>query len=277
MKYIFLFFYLNIYSQIVLSSNYAELPQKIDLLIKVDYKSFKINTSLNFLSPNDSICTWEAKLINDNSLILKLQLKNGNENVIIENLFLKENNDFKLNYCFRLNSNRNEMIYEAKIISNINLENFSMNENIYFENYDLILIHQNKLQEFGKQENLLDNINELFKINYVNKNLTNLKLLSNSLFIKEKYILNKYTLDYINNIAYYLEQANNLEESNYLLEQITTKFPNRIVSWLNIADVNWKLKKYEQAKKQYLQYITLMKSEKKDLKKIPKHVFDRVK
>ena len=80
-----------------------------------------------------------------------------------------------------------------------------------------------------------------------------------------------------NNIAFALYQNDILDEALYILNKINKIIPERVVAWLNIADVNWKLQKYEEAKKQYIQYLTLMKSEKKDLKKIPKYVFNRIK
>ena len=59
--------------------------------------------------------------------------------------------------------------------------------------------------------------------------------------------------------------------------KVIEKDPNRVVVYLNIADCYWELNQKEKAKQNYQKYLSLMKSQKKDLKKIPKRVYERIK
>lgn len=80
-----------------------------------------------------------------------------------------------------------------------------------------------------------------------------------------------------NNLAHSLEKHNILNESVFLLYQIILQYPERVVAYLNLADTCWGLDNEEEAKKYYEKYISLMKSQGKDLKKIPQRVYDRIK
>lgn len=97
---------------------------------------------------------------------------------------------------------------------------------------------------------------------------------------------NKSWLDYIiisnqnitklNDFAYNIESVNPSVAIN-LLRKILEKFPNRTVAYLNIADSYWAIGNQESAKENYKKYVSLMKSQNKDLKKISKQVWERVK
>jgi hypothetical protein len=93
-------------------------------------------------------------------------------------------------------------------------------------------------------------------------------------------------LDYIiistNNIAKINDFAFNLESINpsvsiNVLQKIIQKYPDRVVAYLNIANSYWSTGKKEKAIENYKTYISLMKSQKKDLNKIPKYVGERIK
>ncbi len=60
-----------------------------------------------------------------------------------------------------------------------------------------------------------------------------------------------------------------------LLQKIIKKYPNRFVVYLNLADNYWAINKKDLAKENYKKYIALMKSQNKDLKKIPQEVWER--
>ena len=83
-------------------------------------------------------------------------------------------------------------------------------------------------------------------------------------------------IELINDKAYFLEKINQNKTSAYILEKIIEKKPERVVAWLNLGDVYWKLNKKEEAKEKYKKYISLMKSQNKDLKKIPARVNERI-
>lgn len=80
-----------------------------------------------------------------------------------------------------------------------------------------------------------------------------------------------------NDIGYYLQQSGNNKEAIFLLTKIIEKFSTRVVTYLNIADAYWEIKDKVKAKEYYQAYISLMKTQNKDLKKIPQRVYDRSK
>lgn len=62
-----------------------------------------------------------------------------------------------------------------------------------------------------------------------------------------------------------------------ILEGIIAQFPERTVAYLNLADSFWEIDNKKEAIDNYKKYISLMKSQKKDLKKIPQRVMVRTK
>jgi len=77
--------------------------------------------------------------------------------------------------------------------------------------------------------------------------------------------------------VYYLEQLDSFEESIYLLEKIISKSPDRVDAYLNIADAYWGNNYKEKAKEYYKKYIELIKSQGKNIDKIPSEVIERSK
>ncbi|MFY1047383.1 tetratricopeptide repeat protein [Chryseobacterium sp. GP-SGM7] len=80
----------------------------------------------------------------------------------------------------------------------------------------------------------------------------------------------------INDFAFSLESINPSVSIN-VLQKIIQKYPDRVVAYLNIANSYWITGKKEKAIENYKTYISLMKSQKKDLNKIPKYVTERIK
>lgn len=117
---------------------------------------------------------------------------------------------------------------------------------------------QNKLFAHVTYETSIEN----FYINYPDLN-------------KSNFIIDNVEL--ANNQAYNLEQIGANSFSKYILNEIIKQYPNRILAFLNLADVDWKLGNKEEAKKNYNIYISLMKKLNKNLDKIPKRVYERTK
>jgi hypothetical protein len=88
--------------------------------------------------------------------------------------------------------------------------------------------------------------------------------------------LNKNNAVQYNDIGYYLEQAECYEEAIYVLRKVLEKYPDRVVAYLNIADAYWGINDTEEAGKSYRKYLELMKSQGKDLSRIPKRVHERI-
>ncbi len=102
------------------------------------------------------------------------------------------------------------------------------------------------------------------------------KYLAFKKFDPKNHFISKNKLEKLNNLAFYFEKSGNYQEAVDLLESITQQFPNRVVAYLNLADAYWGLDNEEKAKENYRKYVSLMKSQKKDLSRIPKRVYDRV-
>ncbi|PWN66569.1 tetratricopeptide repeat protein [Chryseobacterium oncorhynchi] len=93
---------------------------------------------------------------------------------------------------------------------------------------------------------------------------------------KKKFTLSQRNLDDYNNIAFALSKNGNQKAGIELLKQIITKFPDRTVAYLNLADSYWNIGEKDKAINYYKEYLTLMKTQKKDLKKIPRYVHSRI-
>ncbi len=108
----------------------------------------------------------------------------------------------------------------------------------------------------------------------------------NKKFSYYDWIANKNWIDYVNitnqnltklnDFAYKLESINPSISIN-ILQKILKKFPTRVVAYLNLADSYWAIGNEDLAKENYKKYVELMKFQKKDLRKIPKQVWERAK
>ncbi len=97
------------------------------------------------------------------------------------------------------------------------------------------------------------------------------------LLIKQKPITSK-TLDKYNNLAFYIAQTREGSfKAVYLYNEILNKFPSRVVTYLNIGDSYWEIGAEDLAKENYKKYVALMKSQNKELRKIPNRVWERIK
>lgn len=95
--------------------------------------------------------------------------------------------------------------------------------------------------------------------------------------IKSCYPISNGNIAIYNDIAFYLLETGQLQFSLELINEILKINPSRVVAWLNLADTYWQLDEKNKAKKSYQKYIELMKSQNKDLSKIPQRVYDRTK
>jgi tetratricopeptide (TPR) repeat protein len=91
-----------------------------------------------------------------------------------------------------------------------------------------------------------------------------------------KYRLTKENVEDYNNLGYYLEQNEKYEEAVCILTEVVNRFPDRAVAWLNLGDAQWGRKQVSKAKENYLRYLSLIKSQVKDLKKVPERVHQRI-
>ena len=144
----------------------------------------------------------------------------------------------------------------------------------YINNFKLINYSEKYYKNPEDDEEIIFNISkaEIFGENYYPFNYYKWDwTINNNILISKK------NVEKINNIAYDFYKKNNYLVSLSIFNKIIEKFPIRTVAYLNIADCYWELKDKEKAKANYNNYIDLMKSQKKDVKKIPKYVYERIK
>ncbi len=143
----------------------------------------------------------------------------------------------------------------------------AMNPYIHFKECDDMYIH---LAKKINLENMYSAIsNKKKSTHFTDSQIENL-------LISEP--ITKNNVDMYNNLAYHLScTKNGNQQAINILTQVTNKFPERVVAYLNLADNYWNLGEKEKAVKNYNMYISLMKSQKKDLSRIPQSVWERIK
>ncbi len=265
----------------------------------VDYNLF-----LNNRTANDNSVENNDKIRIDNSSLFvnKVEYKDliKNEMSLTTSLKIVDEKRFILTYEYNASSTKQKQVYSfickdntiyltSKEILKYSKEG-SVSNKIYLKNYKLTNQSYNELEGIGNllKDTFLENNSEaainLFndvyqKIGSINCTITNEDRFIITTLNEDKYIKNIKILDInkLNDIAYYLEQTGAYYESIYLLKEILKKDPNRVVAWLNLADAQWGNGEKKDAKSSYQKYISLMKYQKKDLKKIPQRVYDRSK
>lgn len=185
----------------------------------------------------------------------------------------------KVKQLFKINWVNNKFSILSKEIIKRN-QNTISGKIIYYDNYfmDSLLVEKLDVEE----KNLTVNYNK--KNNkipvYYKEQLIGNRNISTDKIIYDYPIIDTYDqiddLVFYNNIAFILSQNKIFDEAIYLLNEIIKIEPNRVVAYLNIADCFWETNEKEKAVENYKFYIELMKKQKKDLKKIPKYVFDRI-
>jgi tetratricopeptide (TPR) repeat protein len=80
-----------------------------------------------------------------------------------------------------------------------------------------------------------------------------------------------------NDVAFTLIEKENFNEARIILLEVINFSPDRVVAYLNLGDAQWGFNENDEAKKSYQKYLSLMKSQNKDLNKVPKRVYERTK
>lgn len=156
---------------------------------------------------------------------------------------------------------------------------------LYIDNFNMLNKTYENLQSLGAE--LPDNFEQASSSMsiYDSKNIPfatqNFQYSTEDLFISYPYVKDSdikiSNVESANNQAFNLEKIGANQQSKILLEQIIRQFPDRIVAYLNLADVLWKIQDQNQAKINYTKYLSLMKSQNKNLSKVPQRVYDRIK
>lgn len=239
-------------------------------------------------------------LTKDKDLILDC----GRKQIVYKNLIVNEisisteliqNKNHSFSLLYELNASATKMkekydfIYSDQGITLVDKEIMKFGQEglminrIYVEDFDMSNKTYDDLQSLGSElpdnfeltrssMSIYDSKKTLFATQDFQSTIENLFVEYPDMGQSQTKIIN---VESANNQAFALEKIGANEESKTLLEEITSQFPDRIVAYLNLADVYWKLNEKDKAKENYIQYISLMKSQKKDLSKIPKRVYDR--
>lgn len=239
-------------------------------------------------------------LIKDKDLILNC----GTKQIVYKNLIVDEmststeliqNENHSFSLLYELNASatkvkeKYDFIYSDQGIALVDKEIMKFGQDgliinrIYVENFDMSNKTYDDLQSLGAElpdnfeltkssMSIYDSKKTLFATQDFQSTIENLFVEYPDVGKSEIKIIN---VESANNQAFALEKLGANEESKTLLEEITHQFPDRIVAYLNLADVFWKLNEKDKAKENYIQYISLMKSQKKDLSKVPKRAYDR--
>lgn len=171
---------------------------------------------------------------------------------------------------YNFDDNISNWIHTKSIIISNNFNNGQLSPTIefsYHEN-DFETINDKKIKFKIIKPNIQDltSIIKQAKLNKVNK----YKIIE---YIFNFPIDSKNVKQY-NDLAFYIQKD---DLSLYILEIIIKKFPTRTVAYLNLADSYYILGNGLKAKENYKKYVKLMKDQKRNLKKIPKYVFERIK
>lgn len=239
-------------------------------------------------------------LIKDKDLILNC----GTKQIVYKNLIVDEmststeliqNENHSFSLLYELNASatkvkeKYDLIYSDQGITLVDKEIMKFGQEglminrIYVESFDMSNKTYDNLQSLGSElpdnfeltkssMSIYDSKKTLFATQDFQSTIENLFIEYPDMGQSETKIIN---VESANNQAFALEKLGANEESKTLLEEITRQFPDRIVAYLNLADIFWKLNEKDKAKENYIQYISLMKSQKKDLSKVPKRAHDR--
>lgn len=191
--------------------------------------------------------TYTYKFIKDNWFLYKTSISTV-EDDFIPTIQLKMND---LSYTVDGKTINNQSIYKNEV------EKLKQNAILSFSTYLNLLEMHYKDKTLNKMESMgCEDIAEIIYFNAINENNIN---------------------DY-NDFAYYTSFTKNGNiVSILLLKEIINTFPDRVVAYLNLADAYWAINNIEKAKEFYQKYIDLMKSQKKDISKIPQRAYARIK
>lgn len=220
-------------------------------------------------------------IINEMSISTTLDKETDN-NISLTYEFNASVTKVKEQYKLHFSNNELYLIYKESI--KFDSKGTAINR-IYFNNYSMKNHTFDDIQGLGNKLNFKFNDKAPIAYLYNSKNIFFGKISYKS-SIEDFFIeypqttnekINIENIEESNNIAYYLEQLGVYKESIVLLKEILVIQLDRVVAYLNLADAYWGLNNKGEAKKSYQKYISLMKNENKDLKKIPQRVYERIK
>lgn len=279
---------------------YLKMINKISLLLLLSGISCHSQSSKveSLLKSNEIVAQLHNDFNNDGTRddLYVITLKNGKEpeeltqrKLII--VFKNKNNT-------ELSTYENDMIFPCKECSgksDMNIDNLKFENNLLSYTTCIAPVASDKysvidftLKFSNNSFNLYKYKESYFSVEADNDATIQLEAadFSKTKFSYYDWVANKSWLDYViissQNITKINDFALNLESINpavsvNVLQKIIQKYPDRVVAYLNIANSYWNIGKKEKAAENYKTYLSLMKSQKKDLNKVPKYVEQRIK
>lgn len=272
------------------------LKRIIFLLILMFNNQVNCQNRLNYSKPFfDTIYIEEKDLVIQNN-----HKKSIYKDLIAEGISVStsvkifKNNIFYLIYEYNASSTKMQYIYKFCSTENVSLiykEVVYLNKSkiegfrLYPKGYKLKDLSLDKMEHIGEELVSSDKgktpiyfdkeqIAHIEYDNYGIDHFINIEDYFENDLIKKFNIIN---VEKLNNLAFNLYNYSAFDDSIFLFKKILDKYPSRTVAYLNLADSYWAIGNQELAKEKYKKYLTLMKSQKKDLKKIPNYVWERVK
>jgi tetratricopeptide (TPR) repeat protein len=274
-----LFFQLN-FGQINDKKLLLNYP-KYDIVLKYsnDFNNDSINDILYILSPQKENT---ESLINNNDSVSKRKtiIYLGKKKNIFSKVF-ESDNIFPCRECLGKSDNyisdlkfENNILNYATTIAPFASDKYSVIDfTLQFVNNDFSIYQYKETYSSVEAD---DNVS----ITLDSKDVSKMKFNYYDWIADKSWIdyvtISSHNLAKINDFAYKLEKINPSVAIN-ILNKILQKYPNRTVAYLNLADSYWTIGNEDLAKENYKKYVELMKSQKKDLKKIPKEVWERTK
>lgn len=196
-----------------------------------------------------------VKIRHVNGKVIPLTIINGQNSIDVD--FFSKGNEWISNSITYYKSSLNGEEKNTKSIA-VSLKEFDFN-NVIEQFGDVNNKALTSLEDFKNKEKLKEM--DVYKIADV---------------LKDNPISNQ-NITLYNDAAFNLIEIESFNEARIILLEIVNFSPDRVVAYLNLGDAQWEFDENEDAKKSYQKYISLMKSQGKDLNKIPKRVYERIK
>lgn len=266
-----LFCSVSLYAQQAISCNGDNISLLDgELLINNQTGTFHIKTEESFSVANEVLC------LND-GFDFKITMQNGNEYHIYHYIFEKISGAYYITKIYTVFSDRNSYSVSGGYIRKIDFKAFFKDIALPYP-LDVKMTDIQDVAGFQEGEEK-DSINyyALVEKAYKAKNVSMIGVLVDDYVQKEVSFYESLSIEQLNNVAYYAQTAKAYLDAITMLDHVIKTSPERAVAYLNRADCLWETGNREKAIYDYEQYIALMKSQKKELKKIPEYVYGRIK
>ncbi|PXF29412.1 hypothetical protein WH50_20850 [Pokkaliibacter plantistimulans] len=129
-----------------------------------------------------------------------------------------------------------------------------------------------------KKINILGYVAKALRKKYERKEGVGKELLKNVISISDDYsaIKDSENIILLNDVGYYLYLNKEYVAAKHVLRKVEKLSPDRLVMYVNLADVLWELNERVEALRYYQIYVNEMSKQGKELR-IPKYVYSRIK